>query len=75
VPAASDEDMPPPEALLVCEMIALADTVHTPATGSVQTFSAFAKLDELLLELRTVPVLSLTEVPPLTNVVDSWSRS
>ena len=75
VPGAVDEDVPPPEALLACEVIALANTVHTPATGSVQTFSAFAKLDELLLELRTVPVLSLTEVPPLTNEVDSWSRS
>jgi len=75
VPCGSDEDFPPPEALLACEVIALADTVHTPFTGSAQTFSAFAKLDELLLELSTVPALSLTEVPPLTNEVDSWSRS
>src|SRR5437773_4096735 len=75
VPAASDEDRPPPEALLACEVIALANTVHPPATGSAQTFCAFAKLDELLLEPRTVPVLSFTEVPPLTNAIDSWSRS
>ncbi len=75
VPCGSDEDLPPLETLLACEVIALADTVHTPATGSAQTFSAFAKLDELLLELSTVPALSLTEVPPLTNEVDSWSKS
>ena len=56
-------------------MIAVADTVHTPFTGSAQTLYALAKLDELLLEVRTVPALSLTEVPPLTNEVDSWSRS
>src|SRR6266705_954923 len=30
---------------------------------------------EVLLEVETVPALSLTEVPPLTNEVDSWSRS
>src|SRR6266852_6497697 len=75
VPWASDEDFPPPEALLACEVIAMANTVHTPFTGSAQTFCALAKLDELLLEVRTVPALSLTEVPPLTNEVDSWSRS
>src|SRR5216684_2000130 len=75
VPCESDEDLPPPEALLACEVIALANTVHTPATGSAHTFCAFAKLDELLLELSTVPALSLTEVPPLTNEVDSWFRS
>src|SRR2546422_2380345 len=28
VPCESDEDLPPPEELLACEMIALADTVH-----------------------------------------------
>jgi hypothetical protein len=75
VPLASDEDFPPPEALLACDVIALANTVHTPALCSTQTFCALAKLDELLLEARTVPALSLTEVPPLTNDVDSWSRS
>src|SRR5258708_5905154 len=75
VPAASDDDLPPPEALLACEVITLPDTVHTPATGSVQTLCTFARLDELLLELRTVPELSLTAVPPLTNGVDSWARS
>src|SRR2546427_692502 len=75
VPPASDEDFPPPEALLACELIALANTVHAPALGSRQTFSALAKLDELLLELRTVPALSLTDVPPFTSEVDSWSRS
>src|SRR6266849_8630051 len=41
VPCGSDEDLPPPEALLACEVIALANTVHTPFTGSAQTFSAF----------------------------------
>src|SRR5713226_5651333 len=75
VPCASDEDIPPPETLLACELITLANTVHAPATGSTQTFCALAKLDELLLEARTVPALSLTEVPPLTNEVASWSRS
>jgi hypothetical protein len=70
-----DEDIPPPEELLACEMIALANAVHEPFTGRTQTFSAFAKLDEVLLEVETVPALSLTEVPPLTNEVDSWSRS
>src|SRR5579864_3636278 len=74
VPMGSDDDCPPPEALLACEVIALANTVHTPALGSTQTFCALAKLDELL-EVRIVPALSLTEVPPLTNDVDSWSRS
>src|SRR5713226_8158757 len=72
VPCASDEDFPPPEELLACEMIALANAAHRPFTGSTQTFCALAKLDELLLEARTVPALSLTEVPPLTNEVDSW---
>src|SRR5713226_331273 len=75
VPCALDEDLPPLETLLACEMIALANTVHEPFTGSTQTFCALAKLDELLLEVRTVPALSLTEVPPLTNEVVSWSRS
>src|SRR5712691_3485366 len=75
VPCGSDEDLPPPETLLACEVIALANTVHRPFTGSTQTFCALAKLDELLLELTTVPALSLTEVPPLTNEVDSWFRS
>ena len=75
VPAASDEDFPPPEVLLVCELMAVADTVQAPAFGSTQTFCALAKLDELLLELKTVPALSLTEVPLFTNDVESWSRS
>jgi hypothetical protein len=56
-------------------MIALANAVHEPLTGSTQTPCALAKLDELLLAVRTVPALSLTEVPPLTEEVDSWSRS
>ncbi len=51
------------------------DAVQTPAFGSTQTFCALAKLDELLLVACTVPALSLTEVPPLTNEVVSWSRS
>src|SRR5713226_9336953 len=75
VPCGSDEDLPPPETLLACEMIARANAVHTPFTGSTQTFCTFAKLDELLLEVRIVPMLSLTEVPLLTNGVDSWSKS
>jgi len=75
VPCGLDEDVPPPEALLACEVIAVADAVHTPNAGKTQTFCALAKLDELLLEERTVPALSLTEVPPLTNDVDSWFRS
>src|SRR5216683_8425078 len=58
VPCELDEDIPPPETLLACEMIALANTVHEPFTGSTQTFCAFAKLDELLLEVKTVPALS-----------------
>jgi hypothetical protein len=48
VPCVLDEDIPPPEELLACEMIALANAVHEPFTGSTQTFSALAKLDELL---------------------------
>src|SRR5437867_1632869 len=75
VPCESEDDFPPPETLLACEMMALADTVQTPATGSAQTFCALAKLDELLLEEPTAPTLSLTEVPLLTNEVDSWSSS
>ena len=75
VPAASDDDLPPPEALLACELITLTDAVHVPFTGSAQTFCALAKLDEVLLEAPTAPALSLTEVPPLTKEVDSWSRS
>src|SRR3989442_4966598 len=75
VPCASDEDILPPEELLACEMITVANAVHRPFTGSTQTVCALAKLDELLLEVRTVPALSLTEVPPLTSEVDSWSRS
>src|SRR6266700_2460168 len=42
VPRASDEDFPPPEALLACTLTALADTVHTPALGNAQTFCALA---------------------------------
>src|SRR5260370_17349746 len=75
LPWGSDEDLPPPEALLACELIKLANTVHTPDAGSTQTFCAFAKLDELLLELSTVPALSLTEVPPLPNDTTSCSTS
>src|SRR6266567_7879273 len=75
VPCESDDDVPPPDALLACDMIAVADTVQAPATGSAQTFCALAKLDELLLEAPTAPALSLTEVPALTSEVDSWSRS
>jgi hypothetical protein len=52
-------------------LITLADAVHVPFTGSAQTFCALVKLDELLLEAKTVPALSVTEVPPLTNDVDS----
>jgi len=55
VPCASDEDIPRPDELFACEMIALADAVHEPFTGSTQTFCALAKLDELLLEPSTVP--------------------
>jgi hypothetical protein len=59
VPCASDEDIPPPEELLACEMIALATAaVQMPFTGSTQTFCAFAKLDDWLLEVRIVPALS-----------------
>src|SRR2546422_537699 len=75
VPCASEEDIPRPDELFACEMIALADAVHEPFTGSTQTFCALAKLVELLLEPSTVPALSLTEVPPLTSEADSWSRS
>lgn len=71
VPCGLDEDVPPPERLLACELIAVADAVHTPNAGKTQTFCAVAKLEELLLEERTVPALSLTEVPPLTSEVDS----
>jgi hypothetical protein len=75
VPCALEVDFPPPEELLACEMITLANTVQEPFTGSTQTFCALAKLDELLPEARTVPALSLTEVPLFTNEVDSWSKS
>src|SRR5712691_9830410 len=74
VPCASEEDFPPPEALLACDRMARADAVHRPFTGSTQIFCAFAKLDELLLEVKTAPALSLSEVPPLTNDIDSWSN-
>src|SRR5258708_37784974 len=74
-PCGSDEDLPPPEALCVCETIALANTVHPPPLGSTQTFCALAKLDELLLDTRTVPAQSLTEGPPGTGEVVNWSRS
>src|SRR5712692_5908265 len=51
VPCASDEDTPPPEELLACEMITLAAAaVQIPFTGSTQTFCAFATLDDWLLE-------------------------
>src|SRR5467141_940004 len=43
VPFASDEDIPPPDELFACEMIALANAVHEPFTGSTQTFCALAK--------------------------------
>src|SRR2546428_2897499 len=36
VPCASDEDIPLPEELLACGMIAPADTVHRTFTGSTQ---------------------------------------
>src|SRR5438309_1706477 len=49
VPCESDEDFPPPEALLACAVTALAATVHTPGE-STQTFCALAKLDEELPE-------------------------
>ena len=75
VPCELDDDVPPPEELFAFEVIAAADAVHAPNAGKTQTFCAAAKLEELLLEERTVPVLSLTEVPPLTSDVDSWSRS
>ena len=42
VPCVSDEDFLPPEVLLACEMIAMAETVHTPFTASAQTFCALA---------------------------------
>src|SRR5260370_9545960 len=31
LPCGSDEDLPPPEALLACDLIKLANTVHPPA--------------------------------------------
>src|SRR2546425_9469521 len=43
VPTESEEDFPPPEALLACERIAVADTVQAPAFGSTQTLCALAK--------------------------------
>src|SRR4029077_3088563 len=33
VPCVLDEDIPPPEVLLACEMITLANAVHEPFTG------------------------------------------
>src|SRR5258707_13437959 len=38
VPFASDEDFPPPEELLPCEIIAWAGTVHEPPTRRTQQF-------------------------------------
>ena len=75
MPCESDEDLPPPEVLLVRETITLAETVHVPPLGKTHTFCASARLDETLLDARTVPAVSLTEVPPLNNEVLSWSRS
>ena len=50
VPCGLDEDVPPPEELLACEVIVTAEAVHTPNAGKTQTFCAVATLDELLLE-------------------------
>src|SRR5438094_761844 len=75
VPPGSDDDVPPSEVLLACDLIAVAATVHTPPLGNTQTFCAWVKLDDVLPEVRTWPALSLTEVPLLTSDVDSWSRS
>ncbi len=75
VPPGSDDDVPPSEVLLACDLIAVAATVHTPPLGNAQTFCAWVKLDDVLPEVRTWPALSLTEVPVLTSDVDSWSRS
>ena len=57
--------------LLACDTITLAETVQVPPLCKTQTLCALAKLEELLLEARTVPALSLTDVPPTTNVVPS----
>src|SRR5260370_7394946 len=41
VPCGSDEDLPPPETLLACEVIALANTVPTPAPSTAPISLAF----------------------------------
>src|SRR5438105_4826384 len=75
VPRASDEDLPPPEPLLACDTIASAETVHVPPLGKTQIPCPLATLEEVLLDARTVPAVSLTDVPLLTDDVVSWSRS
>src|SRR5467141_4045167 len=75
VPRASDEDLPPPEPLLACETIASAEAVHVPPLGKTQIPCPLATLEEVLLDARTAPAVSLTDVPLLTNDVLSWSRS
>src|SRR5207245_8658778 len=55
VPCASDEDIPPPETLLACEMIALAYSVHQTLTGRPQTCRAVANHDALQRQETTVP--------------------
>src|SRR2546425_620784 len=39
VPWASDEDFPPPEVLLACAMITVAEAGHTPLTSEVDSWS------------------------------------
>ena len=75
VPRASDEDLPQPEPLLACEIIASAEAVHVPPLGKTQIPCPLATLEEVLLDARTAPAVSLTDVPLLTNDVLSWSRS
>src|SRR5205809_7385781 len=48
VPQGSDDDVPPSEVLLACDLIAVAATVHTPPLGNTQTFCAWVKLDDVL---------------------------
>src|SRR5881396_3311080 len=62
VPCESDEDLPPPDVLLACETITLAEAVQVPPLDKTHTLSARAELTELLLDARTVPAVSLTAV-------------
>src|SRR5438128_12061017 len=50
VPCESDEDLPPPDVLLACETITVAEAVHVPPLGKTQMPCPLATLEEVLLD-------------------------